>query len=58
MERTEDENMDGFQKHVHGQMDKYGRQIFISLVEKHGREVIAGSAYTHFVEKLAEPQVR
>ncbi|KAG0047659.1 hypothetical protein BGZ83_007325 [Gryganskiella cystojenkinii] len=58
LERTEEENMEGFQKHVSSQMDKYGRQIFISLVEQHGREVIAGSAYTQYVEKLAEPQVR
>ncbi|GJJ73214.1 phosphatidylinositol 4-phosphatase [Entomortierella parvispora] len=58
MERSEEENDEGFQKHVHSQIDQYGRQILISLVEQHGREVIAGSAYTHHVKKLAEPQVR
>ncbi|KAG0342270.1 hypothetical protein BG004_005708 [Podila humilis] len=58
MERTEQENLDGFTKHVESQIKSYGRQIFISLVEQHGREHVAGSAYTHFVETLAEPNVR
>ena len=58
MERSEEENEQGFQRHVHSQMDQYGQQIFISLVEQHGREVVTGSAYTHYINKLAEPQVR
>ncbi|KAF9333845.1 hypothetical protein BG006_003049 [Podila minutissima] len=58
MERTEQENMDGFKKHVDTMMNTYGRQICISLVEKHGRELVAGSAYTRYIEKLAEPNVR
>ncbi|KAF9116383.1 hypothetical protein BGX27_003066 [Mortierella sp. AM989] len=58
LERTEEENEEGFKKHVESQMKQYGRQIFINLVEQHGRELIAGSAYTHYVEKLAEPQVK
>ncbi|KAG0331107.1 hypothetical protein BG000_011196 [Podila horticola] len=58
MERTEQENIDGFKKHVDTMIDTYGRQICISLVEKHGRELVAGSAYTRYVEKLAEPNVR
>ncbi|KAK3812014.1 MAG: SacI homology domain-containing protein, partial [Benniella sp.] len=58
LERTEQENQEGFKKHVDSQLEQYGRQIFISLVEQHGREKIAGSAYTHYVEKLANPQVR
>ncbi|KAF9995162.1 hypothetical protein BGZ79_011165 [Entomortierella chlamydospora] len=58
MERTEEENEEGFKKHVDSMISQYGRQIFISLVEQHGREMIAGSAYTQHVEKLAEPQVK
>ncbi|KAF9361245.1 hypothetical protein BGX26_004764 [Mortierella sp. AD094] len=58
MERTEEENEEGFKKHVDSMINQYGRQIFINLVEQHGRELIAGSAYTHHVEKLAEPQVK
>ncbi|KAG0209749.1 hypothetical protein BGX28_009969 [Mortierella sp. GBA30] len=57
MERTEEENETGFKKHVDAQIDRYGRQIFINLVEQHGRELVAGSAYTRYVEKLAEPRV-
>ncbi|KFH65827.1 hypothetical protein MVEG_07930 [Podila verticillata NRRL 6337] len=58
MERTDLENIEGFKKHVDTMLNTYGRQIFISLVEKHGRELVAGSAYTRYVEKLAEPNVR
>ncbi|KAG0033853.1 hypothetical protein BGZ82_005965 [Podila clonocystis] len=58
MERTEQGNIDGFKKHVDAMINTYGRQICISLVEKHGRELVAGSAYTRYVEKLAEPNIR
>ncbi|KAG0364655.1 SacI homology domain-containing protein [Gamsiella multidivaricata] len=58
MERSEQENKVGFKKHVDSLLSQYGRQIFINLVEQHGRELIAGSAYTHYVKKLAEPQIR
>ncbi|KAI8597458.1 SacI homology domain-containing protein, partial [Dissophora ornata] len=58
MERSEQENEEGFKKHFDGLIKQYGRQICINLVEKHARELIAGSAYTRNVEKLAEPQVR
>ncbi|KAF9125033.1 hypothetical protein BGW39_007731 [Mortierella sp. 14UC] len=58
MERTEQENEDGFKKHFDSQRDRYGRQICINLVEKHGRELVAGSSYTRHIQKLAEPQIR
>ncbi|KAF9427532.1 hypothetical protein BGZ94_004735 [Podila epigama] len=58
MERSEQENFDGFKAHVDSLILQYGKQIFISLVEQHGRELIAGAAYTRYVEKLAEPLVR
>ncbi|KAF9104690.1 hypothetical protein BGX29_001443 [Mortierella sp. GBA35] len=58
MERTDQENEEGFRKHFDGQRDRYGRQICINLVEQHGRELVAGSAYTRYVQKLAEPQIR
>ncbi|KAF9906968.1 hypothetical protein EC991_011443 [Linnemannia zychae] len=58
MERTEQENEDGFKKHFDSQRDLYGRQICINLVEKHGRELVAGSSYTRYIQRLAEPQIR
>ncbi|KAF8986491.1 hypothetical protein BGZ46_000022 [Entomortierella lignicola] len=58
MERTEQENEEGFKKHIDSLIKLYGRQIFINLVEQHGREFIAGSAYTRHIEKLAEPQIK
>lgn len=58
MERSEEENEEGFKSHIDNLLKQYGRQIFISLVEQHGREQIAGSSYTRYVEKLAEPQVK
>ncbi|KAG0255509.1 hypothetical protein BGZ95_005739, partial [Linnemannia exigua] len=58
LERTEQENEDGFKKHFDSQRDRYGRQICINLVEQHGRELVAGSSYTRYIQKLAEPQIR
>jgi hypothetical protein len=58
MERTEQENEDGFKKHFDSQRDQYGRQICINLVEQHGRELVAGSSYTRHIQKLAEPHIR
>ncbi|KAF9579802.1 hypothetical protein BGW38_003792 [Lunasporangiospora selenospora] len=58
IERTDLENEIGFKKHIDSLLAQYGRQIFISLVEQHGRELIAGAAYTHHVQKLAEPKVK
>ncbi|KAF9576323.1 hypothetical protein EC968_009297 [Mortierella alpina] len=57
LERSESENEAGFKKHVDDQLNRYGKQIFFNLVEQHGRELIAGSAYTRHVEKLAEPRI-
>ncbi|CAO3569316.1 unnamed protein product [Mortierella alpina] len=57
LERSESENEVGFKKHVDDQLSRYGKQIFFNLVEQHGRELIAGSAYTRHVEKLAEPRI-
>ncbi|KAF9950408.1 hypothetical protein BGZ72_007944 [Mortierella alpina] len=57
LERSESENEVGFKKHVDDQLNRYGKQIFFNLVEQHGRELIAGSAYTRHVEKLAEPRI-
>ncbi|KAF9968671.1 hypothetical protein BGZ70_000516 [Mortierella alpina] len=57
LERSEFENEVGFKKHVDDQLSRYGKQIFFNLVEQHGRELIAGSAYTRHVEKLAEPRI-
>ncbi|KAG0321147.1 hypothetical protein BGZ99_004090 [Dissophora globulifera] len=58
LERSEQENEEGFKKHIDSLINQYGRQILINLVEQHGRELIAGSAYSRYVEKLAEPSVR
>ncbi|KAK3841018.1 MAG: SacI homology domain-containing protein [Linnemannia gamsii] len=58
IERTEQENENGFKKHFDSQRDQYGRQICINLVEKHGREFVAGSNYTRYIQNLAEPQIR
>ncbi|KAF9981188.1 hypothetical protein BGZ75_007549 [Mortierella antarctica] len=57
LERSESENEVGFKKHVDDQLGRYGKQIFFNLVEQHGRELIAGAAYTRHVEKLAEPRI-
>jgi hypothetical protein len=40
------------------QRSRYGRQICINLVEQHGREQVAGSAYTRYIQKLNEPEIR
>ncbi|KAG9067539.1 hypothetical protein KI688_012323 [Linnemannia hyalina] len=48
MERTEQENYQGFSNHFEMQQSRYGRQICINLVEQHGREQVAGSAYVEF----------
>ncbi|KAF9153766.1 hypothetical protein BG015_002688 [Linnemannia schmuckeri] len=58
MERTEQENEQGFKNHFEMQRSRYGRQICINLVEQHGRELVAGSAYTRHIQKLGEPQIR
>ncbi|KAF9194442.1 hypothetical protein BGZ51_009522 [Haplosporangium sp. Z 767] len=58
LERTEHENEAGFKKHVESLLKRYGRQVFINLVEQRGLEQIAGSAYTRYVKKLAEPQIK
>ncbi|KAF9536944.1 hypothetical protein EC957_009340 [Mortierella hygrophila] len=58
MERTEEENYQGFSSHFEMQQSRYGRQICINLVEQHGREQVAGSAYTRYIQKLNEPQIR
>ncbi|KAF9426812.1 hypothetical protein BGZ76_002588, partial [Entomortierella beljakovae] len=57
MERTEEENEEGFKKHVESLINQYGRQIFVNLVEQHGREQIAGSAYTYYAKKLSDPRI-
>ncbi|KAG0259832.1 hypothetical protein BG011_002353, partial [Mortierella polycephala] len=57
MNRTEHENQVGFKKHIENLLQRYGRQVFINLVEQRGLEQIAGSAFTRYVEKLAEPQI-
>ncbi|KAF9924414.1 hypothetical protein FBU30_005618 [Linnemannia zychae] len=58
LERTEQENEEGIKKHFDSQRAQYGQQICINLVEQHGRELIAGSAYTRYIQKLSEPQIR
>ncbi|KAF9956588.1 hypothetical protein BGZ65_002572 [Modicella reniformis] len=58
LERSDHENQEGFKKHVDSQLRQYGQQVFINLVEHQGREMIAGSAYRRYVEKLSSPQVR
>lgn len=58
MERTEQENYQGFSSHFRMQRSRYGRQICINLVEQHGREQVAGSAYTRYTQKLNEPEIR
>ncbi|KAK5809815.1 SacI homology domain-containing protein, partial [Linnemannia elongata] len=58
MERTEQENYQGFSSHFGMQRSRYGRQICINLVEQHGREQVAGSAYTRYIQKLNEPEIR
>ncbi|KAG0223440.1 SacI homology domain-containing protein [Mortierella sp. GBAus27b] len=58
LERSEQENLEGFTKHMESQIEKYGQLICISLVETRGREMIAGSAYTRYIEKLSDPQVK
>ncbi|KAF9276892.1 hypothetical protein BGZ88_001463 [Linnemannia elongata] len=58
MERTEQENFQGFSSHFGMQRSRYGRQICINLVEQHGREQVAGSAYTRYIQKLNEPEIR
>ncbi|KAF9971428.1 hypothetical protein BGZ73_005641, partial [Actinomortierella ambigua] len=58
MERTAEENEAGFRLHFDDLLSRYGRQILVNLVEQHGREMIAGSAYTRYANKLNESQIK
>ncbi|KAG0232267.1 hypothetical protein BGW41_001910 [Actinomortierella wolfii] len=58
LERSIEENEAGFKRHFDDLLERYGRQILVNLVEQHGREMIAGSAYTRYVSKLNDPQIK
>ncbi|KAF9161288.1 hypothetical protein DFQ26_004689 [Actinomortierella ambigua] len=58
LERTAEENEAGFRRHFDDLLAQYGRQILVNLVEQHGREMIAGSAYTQYANKLNDPQIK
>jgi hypothetical protein len=58
LERTEQENMQAFQKHFKTQEDLYGKQIVVNLTELVGREAIVGAQYRRHIEELGDPNIK
>ncbi|KAI8063476.1 SacI homology domain-containing protein [Gongronella butleri] len=58
LHRSDEENLQAIEKHFQQQEACYGKQVIVNLTELSGREAIIGSEYRHYIEDMADPEIK